>query len=974
MAMKTALSVLDEETSSATGKDGRKKGINTSHSTSSNYNKKKRSPRNNTMLKNTSIKSQPNSGSTMNNYETGSKPKTKILGVICRCIFLDLPMIVIFSFFILTHILHHIHDEYLYPQFQLMIWDDNRRNTENTYYDRICTEADMTAHSVEQLMIEDYFSANDCVDHMMTHGVSIYSNILQDDVIDDLRTYVLQRNKELTESEAIPVIDNDYRWSFGIGANDDPVVTKALRQIATHQTFRPALEKIVGADPAVIEMTAITAAYGAGDQYWHADVVSAGSALKYSQSFVPSYSLFITLQDTTANMGATQVCPGTYMCINNGPDFCIEKGFPVSGTETVWKKGSGALVNQQNQHRGAAHVDPNAPHRVVFILTFAPRPVDIGETRMIGQGGSYSLRWDMWGHTLNDYADARNKMAQPWTTLRALGIYKPSGSNWGWDYVSVQTMRIANEDTGFTTDDLESFVSKGAFGLPAPLEPRLHFESSWDNYLFESMLMLKYFSGIVNLLILTLYLSVTISKISRKSTTTSGLKLSSFTAILRRLFLTHGIIIIFALVGLHRLKNSFWARSIKSGRLFRPSLMYEENEKHMTITDHTVLPDSSDILVGTRLNLKRLASYNQILNFHPGNRKWQKEITESRLATTLFRDTPKHIQDQLVEGITKKILEGKGKFLQQNKNGDWILMKEDEIKKITKQEFFLQENPLARALIGEISFLKSECRYRTKKDSIWCHTFGLAQLISLEQTILEKLNIVVDEELLVKQIADSDTLMSGKALNYLSKLAIRTKLVTDFTTKFTATPGVEFKSLLRRSSISNILRKVESSKFSEFQEGDTVEAQYLGVHNEWYRGKVLRVKNGPFYDVQYDDGDTDLALGTNSVRKFTAYEVDQVIEFLNPFTDSLWERGKVINKDKDGFLNISRFDGNIFTVSGVGIRRFDWDWEIGDEVVTLFRGRGESWYEGKVIAKNIDNTTILRSQRQFHVGSFHIRT
>ena len=43
-------------------------------------------------------------------------------------------------------------------------------------------------------------------------------------------------------------------------------------------------------------MTAITSAYGAADQFWHADCVSQGSTAKYVGSFVPSYSLFITLQ------------------------------------------------------------------------------------------------------------------------------------------------------------------------------------------------------------------------------------------------------------------------------------------------------------------------------------------------------------------------------------------------------------------------------------------------------------------------------------------------------------------------------------------------------------------------------------------------------------------------------------------------------------------------------------------------------
>ena len=102
-------------------------------------------------------------------------------------------------------------------------------------------------------------------------------------------------------------------------------------------------------------------------------------------------------------MGATGICPGTYMCGNeDAMDTCENHGIQVSGEKNLWKAGHGMFVNQQSFHRGAAHIDPDAPHRVVFIITFSPRPMERGETRMMGKGGSYSLRWDMWGHTLKD--------------------------------------------------------------------------------------------------------------------------------------------------------------------------------------------------------------------------------------------------------------------------------------------------------------------------------------------------------------------------------------------------------------------------------------------------------------------------------------------------------------------------------------------------------------------------------------------
>ena len=95
----------------------------------------------------------------------------------------------------------------------------------------------------------------------------MYPDLLTADTAIKLRQFVLRRNAELTDKDAITVIENKQRWSFGIGANEDPSVAEALKEIATHPQLAPALEGIAGHDPAVIEMTAITSAYGGGKKH-----------------------------------------------------------------------------------------------------------------------------------------------------------------------------------------------------------------------------------------------------------------------------------------------------------------------------------------------------------------------------------------------------------------------------------------------------------------------------------------------------------------------------------------------------------------------------------------------------------------------------------------------------------------------------------------------------------------------------------
>ena len=204
------------------------------------------------------------------------------------------------SFFIVTVLattFSHIYDNFLGPQIDYMTFDtETNRTRDLTYYHRSCPLGQVSTNSLDDLVIGDDFTPDECAEHMMVHGMSMYKDIIDKDTAASLRSYIIKRNKKLSHKEAIGVLENKNRWSFGIGANDHPSVGKALNEIVTNEKLRPALEKIAGRNPAVIEMTAITAGYGADDQGWHPDVVASGSPTKYTTKFAPSYALFITLQ------------------------------------------------------------------------------------------------------------------------------------------------------------------------------------------------------------------------------------------------------------------------------------------------------------------------------------------------------------------------------------------------------------------------------------------------------------------------------------------------------------------------------------------------------------------------------------------------------------------------------------------------------------------------------------------------------
>lgn len=119
-----------------------------------------------------------------------------------------------------------------------------------------------------------------------------------------------------------------------------------MEEITNNKPFKESIEKIMGKNPALIEMTAITSSYGAIAQTWHDDVVPEGSPVQYARAFGPSYSIFIVLQNTTKAMGATEACPGLHMCAA-GPieDVCQENGFQLVGENGYWRAGDALLMN-----------------------------------------------------------------------------------------------------------------------------------------------------------------------------------------------------------------------------------------------------------------------------------------------------------------------------------------------------------------------------------------------------------------------------------------------------------------------------------------------------------------------------------------------------------------------------------------------------------------------------------------------------
>lgn len=830
-------------------------------------------------------------------HKSGKTQKTFNWSVLWIAL-LTTPLAVVSSATIFAYSLSYVYDEYITKIFAAADWrHTGRLSDELTYYDRWCDVSDITSFSMDDFIVSPDEGAEQSVDRMMLHGLSIFPDILTKNTTANLREFIMRRNKEVTPAEAIPLDGEDNRWSYGIGGNEDPSVVAALREVATNRNLRPALEGLLGPDPAVVEITAITSAYGAEHQGMHSDVKALGNSVKYGRTFTHSYSLFIGLQDTTEEMGATQICPGTHYCANDLADECVEHGFTVA-RDGPWKEGDAMLLNQCLWHRGTEHTDPEAQHRAVFIVTFISRPRFGIDNRQLAHGTYFHIRWDMWGHTLNDLLDAAKYMPNPLTVLRSGGIWKPSSRKWGWDWLTVASLRIANEESGYSFEDLDEWVhSRDALGLPHFLRgPVFDENGGWDAFISGTIQNITAWARKLNAAALGAYVVVIIlsALVSRCFGGGSKFMLSST----KFLIYSHGIIASIGCFLIYELNTSEWAENIKSGKLLaRP--FPDHSSVHPALNGGpTTVPEKNDVLIGCRFDSRDLAAYDNFLDYHPGNRAWLKGISSLADAYPSFVQLPPAFRDALVNRAVEETLKNENRFLLQNKLGDWSVLPKRSSREYTLREVVKTSNPLVRALDREIAYMLADSRF-----GLMLRNTKLGQKHS--QSSLEQWRETIFRAAYNTATETSDTsefVRPGSKLDSAGGFTTRSLAALPRLGKIESpsasshTQDADIFQIGDRVEIGwntggsfllgTVLGFEEDEVYVQYledgeredvpdyrvrrytgplQEGDRVEAEYDG--DGWFSATVMYAYADRRFDILFDDGDKSLGLEADYVRR-----------------------------------------------------------------------------------------------------------
>ena len=718
-----------------------------------------------------------------------------------RCLLLEVPLALALGLLLVAHWVRTVHRTYYEPLIERAHRTDAQLVEEYTYYRRDCTESDLSTSDFSDLLFRlptnsTAAATPSAVETVLQHGAVVLPHVLSAPSVEKLRQYIVHRNAAVTSAERYPVSQGHHRISYGIDATEHPAVAAAVAEIAAHPIVRQTLQDLLGdPDPASAEITAITGYYGCPDQVWHPDTKTEGNALHYARSYSHSYSLFVALQDTSHTMGATDVCPGSQYCSNSLETLCDANKIRLSGNapgRSVWRAGDGALLNQHVWHRGSAHRDPNAPERIVFIMSFLARPQwgKTDDVRQLARGTYFHQKWLMWGHTYQDLLDPLRHMRRPFSILRCLSLWKARHRNWGYDLVSAVFLRFSNGQ--LESDDLpERFAGRlDQLGFPLALRGRILLEEdgsteqkvAWTTFFSETIERSWQFALGAYALVLAVYLVIVavagaVAAIRTRSSTVRGPTAAKIVqASARRGLTVHLSLGVLAAYAHWRVVSSEWAHNVRAGRaLMRPFPPIDpsayEAVGRLSFTDAaanagifkglTTWPQRNDVLLGTRYDARFLGSYDRWLDFHPGNAALRPEIravapwyaSQVRawlsFSSSLSLPPPLGAVPALQASVAlpRAVLEhlrrevgrhggGGGRLLKQDpRTGNWRVLTENEAFDALHEELVSVSHSAIMAVRKELDYAVASARFGLSRGTAMARR-DLGSLLWLKQRIL----------------------------------------------------------------------------------------------------------------------------------------------------------------------------------------------------------------------------------------------
>jgi hypothetical protein len=270
-----------------------------------------------------------------------------------------------------------------------------------------------------------------------------------------------------------------------------------------------------------------------------------------------------------------------------------------------------------------------------------------------------------------------------------------------------------------------------------------------------------------------------------------------------RLTFTYGCVFLTAMLYLHVVRQSNWAKDIRSGKAYRlPAILTEDNADLRPST----LPLESDVLITPQYASDYLASYSMVLEVaHPGNRYW-KDLT--RKYAYGYVALPEALKKQFCQSIIEWVREER-RFLIQEEIREWTTaIGTDTLSDFCHKELVTASNRMTEALTRQVDSLKAENEYGRWYDKA-SHKKAISSYLQVwEKRFIPLLNI----EKKMKRPQKLGDIWTGRRLAVLPAQVIEMK----------------FK---RRKSLPPARNSQEPYPGAWFEVGDVVEAKYECEHN-----------------------------------------------------------------------------------------------------------------------------------------------
>jgi hypothetical protein len=383
------------------------------------------------------------------------------------------------------------------------------------------------------------------------------------------------------------------------------------------------------------------------------------------------------------------------------------------------------------------HTDRYASERILFIVSFIARPQLGIDHRQLARGTYFHMKWNTWGHTWKDIAThSAGSMAWPFNILRSLALWKPKTRNWGYDLLLSSSLRAANEQSGMEVEDLETFIDlkmNQLFHFPHWLQGTVNRSSpdAWKIFIQETLDNAYLFLLAANAIIVGLYLLLAIVA----TQTTNNIR---FQSVLKRLLFTHALVALWTWTNLRGVQTSRWGANIVSGKtLMRPFPGENDLSTKRWLSDpsipqgRTTLPERMDILFGSRYDAEYLGSYNQWLDFHPGNRILMEQISSKAYLYPMYaKRTAARQQKQqedpfllraLVQNVIDHVVENTnhGRFLAQDfLTGDWVIMSVEDAFEMVRLKLATEAGVIAKRINQQINFLVADYRFGVHRGTV----------------------------------------------------------------------------------------------------------------------------------------------------------------------------------------------------------------------------------------------------------------